>query len=81
MSIGLATARDLYAASGRAVVPAPTYTLDGGDLPDVVLTDGPPATFVFSTSLLLDRSGLLVEHLDDDEHEGFLDRVLHEASS
>ncbi len=79
MSIDLATVGHLYAASGRDVVPAPTHTLDGGDLPDVVLVDGPAAIFHMPISLLLDRSGLLLEHLDDEEHEEFLDRVRHDA--
>jgi hypothetical protein len=80
MDLDLATARHFYACSGRSVVPAPVLArIDGGDLPDVVLTDGPPATFVFPLSLLLSRSGLLVEHVDGEEHEEFLDRMRHDA--
>ncbi len=44
-----------------------------------MLVDGPAAIFHMPISLLLDRSGLLLEHLDDEEHEEFLDRVRHDA--
>ena len=76
MNLDLATARHLYAASGRAVVPAPTHTLadPDGELPDVVMTDGPPAILHMPSSLLPP-----VEYLDEAEREDFFDRTLHAA--
>lgn len=77
----LDTARHLFAASGHAVIPGREVgraTDPDGVLPDVVLAET-PALFVMPVALLLDRSGLLLEHLCDGEHEEFLDRIRHDA--